>query len=215
MLVLFLRTLKHIFSHFSLVKNECASESVQHSFSARHFPSVVEEGWARHIPLPESIIPRFRSTTRLPFDNPPFRSTARPSVWRSTRCRSIARGCFSPKGRAWGCSLNANFTLVSFFTGALSYLIGIYANGATRKWLMWYANGQSGRSTSTPTFKQGCPNCQDPNEWRWRPFTITDSERPPLHEQQRARVPTDSDEPRMSTTHRGDESPPSLPPLER
>ena len=60
---------------------------MQHSFSARHFPSVVDE-WlstphpsaTAHHALHSTLIPRFLSTTPLPFDNSPFRSTTCPSV---------------------------------------------------------------------------------------------------------------------------------------
>ena len=42
MLVLFLRTFKYIFPYFFPLNNECACECVQRSFSARHFPSIVD-----------------------------------------------------------------------------------------------------------------------------------------------------------------------------
>ena len=94
-----------------------------------------------------------------------------------------------------------------FYRSTLSYLTGLYANDATSNWLMWYANGQSGHATSTPTSKQWCLWCQDPNEWRQRPFTTTDSKCPPPVPQPMNNngpwVPTDSDEPWMPTTHRG------------
>ena len=34
-----------------------------------------------------------------------------------------------------------------FYRSTLSYLTGFYANDATSNWLMWYANGRSGRAT--------------------------------------------------------------------
>ena len=78
MLVLFLRTLKHIFSHFSLVKNECASESVQRSaFSERCWGGLSTphpSATVHHSTLPFDNSPSVRQPA-LPFNSSPFRLT--------------------------------------------------------------------------------------------------------------------------------------------
>ena len=78
MLVLFLRTFKYMLSCFFPLKNECASECAQHTFSARHFPSVVDEWLSMPHPshalhsdtLPFTNSPSVRQQPALPFDTP-------------------------------------------------------------------------------------------------------------------------------------------------
>ena len=171
MLILFLRTFKYIFSYFSPFKNECACECVQYSFSARHFPSVVDE-WlstphpsatahhALHSLLPFDNSPSVQQLA-LSFNNLPFRSTTCPSVRQLALPFDAQLGVGRvPEGvpvQRKGLTMFARRELHSgefFYRSTLSYLTGLHANDATSNWLMWYANGQSGRATSTPIFKQ-------------------------------------------------------------
>ena len=101
MLVPFLRSLRYIFSYFSRLKNECASECMQQSFSARHFPSIVDEWLNAPHHLCHTLMPPFHD--KAPSTS--IRWPIRPSVQQSIQCWSSDRGSFSPKGRAWGCSL--------------------------------------------------------------------------------------------------------------
>ena len=165
-----------------------------------HATSLCPAHHALHSALPFDNSPSVRQLA-LPFNSSPF----------CLMLDSVLVECqreFQSQGK--GLTMFARCELHSgefFYRSTLLYLTGLYANDATSNWLMWYANSQCGRATSTPTVKQWCPWCQDPNEWRRRPSTTTDSEHPPPVPQPTNNngpwVPTDGDEPRMPTTHRG------------
>ena len=191
--------------HAVLLQRSAFSERcwwvAEHATSLCHSPSCPPfHASFRQLAFPSTTWP-FVQQLGLPFDSSPFRLML-DSV--SVECQRE----FQSKGKGFTMFTSRELHCGEFFyRSTLSYLTGLYANDSTSNWLMWYANGQSGRATSTPTFKQWCPWCQDPNEWQRHPFTTTDSERPPPIPQPTNNsgpwVPMDGDEPRMPTSHRG------------
>ena len=183
MLVLLLRTFKYIFSYFSPLKNECASECAQHSSALSIFRAFVDEwltlGWPRHTAsaTPIMSVPRstrssirqlallFNGSLALSFHSSVghTRVVYKSLNWRTQQFRhsgvlsfrSLSLGMFARPKLSYG---------EHFLQGTPSYLT--YASGATTEWLTWYANGQSRRAALSTTLKLTTPMTPGPNSDR-------------------------------------------------